>query len=200
MSIAAAVDGPATTSPEPPSAAGSGCAGAHAGPADGDAPGGGVDGVRGVDDRLPPRLVPAGATIAINAAVTFVMFTVSHDAIHHAISSTRWLNGCVGRLAWLLVVPIISFPTYAFLHIEHHRHANDDANDPDAWASHSRWWQMPLRWPFPELMYSGSSCARCAADRNPKWPRPWGGCSSCACPRWVSRSSPATSGRWPWYS
>ena len=97
----------------------------------------------------------AGATIAINAAVTFVMFTVSHDAIHHAISSTRWINGCVGRLAWLLVVPIISFPTYAFLHIEHHRHANDDANDPDAWATHSRWWQIPLRWPFPELMYSG---------------------------------------------
>lgn len=155
MSIAAAVDGPATTSPEP-----------HPLPDPG-AP---------VPTLALPTVTllvvawtafaastigylhgwfPVGATIAINAAVTFVMFTVSHDAIHHAISSTRWLNGCVGRLAWLLVVPIISFPTYAFLHIEHHRHANDDANDPDAWASHSRWWQMPLRWPFPELMYSG---------------------------------------------
>lgn len=98
--------------------------------------------------------VPAAATIAVNAAVTFVMFTVSHDAIHYAISGTRWVNGLVGRLAFALVVPIISFPTYAFIHIEHHRHANDDDNDPDAWASHSRWWQMPLRWPFPELMYS----------------------------------------------
>ncbi|QNJ93508.1 fatty acid desaturase [Mycolicibacterium fluoranthenivorans] len=155
MSVAAAVDEPATTSPEP-----------HALPDPG-AP---------VPKLALPTVallvvawtafvtstvgylhgwLPAGVTIAINAVVTFVMFTVSHDAIHHAISSTRWLNGCVGRLAWLLVVPIISFPTYAFLHIEHHRHANDDANDPDAWASHSRWWQMPLRWPFPELMYSG---------------------------------------------
>lgn len=97
--------------------------------------------------------MPAGATIAVNAAVTFVMFTVLHDAIHYAISTIRWVNGLIGRLAFLLVVPIISFPTYAFLHIEHHRHANDDANDPDAWASHSRWWQMPLRWPFPELLY-----------------------------------------------
>lgn len=99
--------------------------------------------------------LPAAATIAINAVVTFVMFTVSHDAIHYAISSTRWVNRLVGRLAFALVVPVISFPTYAFIHIEHHRHANDDENDPDAWASHSRWWQMPLRWPFPELMYSG---------------------------------------------
>ncbi|MGK2854291.1 MAG: fatty acid desaturase [Microbacteriaceae bacterium] len=99
--------------------------------------------------------LPAGVTIAINAVVTFVMFTVSHDAIHYAISSTRWVNGCVGRLAFLLVVPVISFPTYAFIHIAHHRHANDDANDPDAWAAHARWWQIPLRWPFPELLYGG---------------------------------------------
>lgn len=98
---------------------------------------------------------PTWATIAVNAAVTFVMFTVSHDAIHYAVSSTRWVNGLVGRLAFILVVPVISFPTYAFVHIEHHRHANDDEHDPDAWAAHSRWWQMPLRWPFPELLYGG---------------------------------------------
>lgn len=97
--------------------------------------------------------VPAGVTIPVNAAVTFVMFTVSHDAIHYAVSSTRWINRFVGRAAFVLVVPIISFPTYAFIHIEHHRHANDDELDPDAWASHSRWWQIPLRWPFPELSY-----------------------------------------------
>ncbi len=99
--------------------------------------------------------LPAAVTIAINAVVTFVMFTVSHDAIHYAISSTRWVNGLVGRLAFALVVPVISFPTYAFIHITHHRYANDDDNDPDAWAAHSRWWQMPLRWPFPELLYGG---------------------------------------------
>jgi fatty acid desaturase/ferredoxin-NADP reductase len=99
--------------------------------------------------------VPAWITIPVNATVTFVMFTVVHDAIHYAISTTRWVNRLVGRLAWALVVPILSFPSYAFIHLEHHRHSNDDANDPDAWASHSRWWQMPLRWPFPELFYSG---------------------------------------------
>ncbi len=107
---------------------------------------------------------PTAGTVAVNAAVIFVMFTVSHDAIHYAVSSTRWVNAMVGRLAFILVVPIISFPTYAFVHIEHHRHANDDEQDPDAWASHSRWWQMPLRWPFPELLY-GPFILRTARSR-----------------------------------
>ena len=99
--------------------------------------------------------LPAWVTIPVNAAVTFVMFTVLHDAIHAAVSTAKWVNGLFGRLAMLFVVPVISFPALKFIHIEHHRHANDDANDPDAWASHSRWWQMPLRWPFPEVLYGG---------------------------------------------
>ena len=99
--------------------------------------------------------LPAWVTIPVNAAVTFVMFTVLHDAIHAAVSTAKWVNGLFGRLAMLFVVPVISFPALKFIHIEHHRHSNDDANDPDAWASHSRWWQMPLRWPFPEVLYGG---------------------------------------------
>ncbi|MEO6794440.1 MAG: fatty acid desaturase, partial [Mycobacterium sp.] len=96
---------------------------------------------------------PAWVTIPVNAAVIFAMFTVVHDAIHYSISTVRWVNGLIGRLAWLPVVPILSFPSYAFIHIEHHRHSNDDANDPDAWASHTPIWQVPLRWPLPELFY-----------------------------------------------
>ncbi|MGO9510789.1 MAG: electron transfer flavoprotein, partial [Mycobacterium sp.] len=44
-------------------------------------------------------------TIPVNAAVTFVMFTVVHDACHYSISSARWVNGLFGRLAWLFVGP-----------------------------------------------------------------------------------------------
>lgn len=97
--------------------------------------------------------LPAWVTIAVNATVTFTMFTVLHDAIHYAISTVRWVNGLFGRLAMPLIVPILSFPTYAFLHIEHHRHANDDDNDPDAWASHAPNWQAPARWALAELFY-----------------------------------------------
>lgn len=97
--------------------------------------------------------VPAGVTIVVNGAVTFVMFTVVHDASHYAISSTRWVNGLFGRLAWVHVSPFISFPSFAFIHIEHHRHANDDDQDPDTFASHAPTWQLPFRWAATDLFY-----------------------------------------------
>src|SRR4051794_39221357 len=39
-------------------------------------------------DHRVSRLV----TVALGAAVIFVMFTVLHDASHYSISTTRWLN------------------------------------------------------------------------------------------------------------
>jgi fatty acid desaturase len=97
--------------------------------------------------------VPLWVAIPVNAAVTFWMFTVVHDTSHHAISSKRWVNGLLGRLAWFFVMPIYAFPAFAYIHIEHHRHSNDDANDPDPFASHGRSWQLPFRWALAELFY-----------------------------------------------
>ncbi|OBF65393.1 electron transfer flavoprotein [Mycobacterium sp. 852002-51971_SCH5477799-a] len=96
---------------------------------------------------------PIWVTIPINVAVTFTMFTVVHDAVHYAISSTRWVNGLVGRLAWLLVAPLLAFPAFGFIHIEHHRHSNDDEKDPDTFASHTPIWLAPLRWALIEYFY-----------------------------------------------
>lgn len=96
---------------------------------------------------------PAWVTIPVNATVTFVMFTVVHDASHYSISSTRWVNGLFGRLAWLLVGPVVAFPSFGFIHIQHHRHSNDDAEDPDTFASHGKWWQLPFRWALVEYFY-----------------------------------------------
>jgi ferredoxin-NADP reductase/fatty acid desaturase len=98
-------------------------------------------------------LAPIWVTIPVNAAVTFWMFTVVHDASHHAISSKRWVNALFGRLAWIFVVPIYAFPAFAYIHIEHHRHSNDDVNDPDTFASHGRPWLLPFRWALAEVYY-----------------------------------------------
>lgn len=98
-------------------------------------------------------VTPAWVTITVNAAVTFAMFTVVHDAVHYSISTVRRVNGLIGRLAWVFVVPIISFPSFKFIHIEHHRHANDDDNDPDTFASHTPAWQAPFRWALAEGFY-----------------------------------------------
>ncbi|MFV0496254.1 fatty acid desaturase [Mycobacterium sp.] len=97
--------------------------------------------------------LPFWLTIPINATVTFVMFTVVHDASHYSISSARWVNGLLGRLAWLFVGPEVAFPTFAYIHIQHHRHSNDDDQDPDTFASHAAWWQLPLRWPLVDYYY-----------------------------------------------
>lgn len=98
---------------------------------------------------------PTWVPIVVNAVVTFTMFTVLHDAVHYAISSTRWVNGLVGRFAVLFVQPMISFPSFGFIHIEHHRHSNDDENDPDTFASHGPVWQLPFRWAVLDVFYGG---------------------------------------------
>ena len=96
---------------------------------------------------------PLAATIALNAAAIFVMFTVLHDAAHYSISSKRWVNGVFGRAAMLFISPLIAFPAWGFIHIEHHRHTNDDARDPDHFASHGPWWQLPVRFAAMDAPY-----------------------------------------------
>src|SRR6476620_4275100 len=97
--------------------------------------------------------LPRAATIALNAVAIFVMFTVLHDASHYSISSRRWVNGVFGRAAMLFVSSSISFGAFGFIHIEHHRHSNDDDHDPDTFASHGKWWQLPFRWATMDLAY-----------------------------------------------
>ena len=96
---------------------------------------------------------PRAITIALNAVAIFVMFTVLHDASHYSISSTRWVNGLFGRAAMLFVSPLISFHGFGFIHIEHHRHTNDDDHDPDHFASHGPWWQLPVRFAAMDAPY-----------------------------------------------
>jgi phenylacetate-CoA oxygenase/reductase PaaK subunit len=92
-------------------------------------------------------------TVPVAAAVTFTMFTVVHECTHHAAGQSHWLNALLGRLAMPFVVCWVSFPTFRFIHIEHHRYANDDASDPDAYSSHGPWWQAPFRWMTTDLQY-----------------------------------------------
>ncbi|MHA3021580.1 fatty acid desaturase [Mycobacterium sp. BMJ-28] len=99
--------------------------------------------------------LPAMATIAASAAAIFVLFTVLHDASHYSISSHRWVNVAFGRVAMLFVSPVISFKSFAFIHIEHHRNTNDGERDPDHFVSAAPWWQLPVRFPAMDLPYLG---------------------------------------------
>ncbi|WP_235683558.1 fatty acid desaturase [Mycolicibacterium fluoranthenivorans] len=99
--------------------------------------------------------MPAIVTIAASAAAIFVMFTVLHDASHYSISSHRWVNLAFGRVAMFFVSPLISFKSFAFIHIEHHLNTNDGELDPDHFVSAAPWWQLPIRFPAMDLPYVG---------------------------------------------
>ncbi|MET8523692.1 fatty acid desaturase [Nocardioides sp. NPDC004968] len=101
---------------------------------------------------LAERL-PVPVTVLLSAAAIFVLFTVLHDAAHYSISTHRWVNVAFGRVAMLFVSPLISFRSFAFIHIEHHRNTNDDDNDPDHFVSGAPWWQVPFRFPLMDVPY-----------------------------------------------
>jgi ring-1,2-phenylacetyl-CoA epoxidase subunit PaaE len=99
--------------------------------------------------------LPAWVYIPVNTAVSFVMFTVLHDAVHYSISQRRWVNALLGRLSIHFVVPYASAPLFGFIHIEHHRNTNEELDaDPDAWATDGPWWQLPLRWLTIDFWYA----------------------------------------------
>jgi len=99
-------------------------------------------------DRLP---VPV--TVLLSATAIFVLFTVLHDAAHYSVSTHRWVNVAFGRVAMLFVSPLISFKSFAFIHIEHHRNTNDDENDPDHFVSGAPLWQVPVRFALMDVPY-----------------------------------------------
>lgn len=97
---------------------------------------------------------PTWAVIAVSTVASHLMFTVAHESIHQSIGSARWVNALLGRLAWLFVSPTYALASFAFIHQNHHRHTNDPAMDPDAFATHASRWQLPLRWAFADVFYA----------------------------------------------
>ncbi|EFQ82921.1 2Fe-2S iron-sulfur cluster binding domain protein [Aeromicrobium marinum DSM 15272] len=92
--------------------------------------------------------------VPLLAAVTFLMFTVLHEATHHAAGRSSRINETLGRLSIPFVVFFASFPMIRYIHIEHHRNTNEDIRtDPDAWTSHGSWWQLPFRWATIDAWY-----------------------------------------------
>ncbi|MPY78530.1 MAG: hypothetical protein GEV04_08545, partial [Actinophytocola sp.] len=94
-------------------------------------------------------------TVPMHAAVSFLMFTVLHEATHHAAGRLTWVNELFGRLAQPFVAGFASFPAFRHIHIEHHRNTNESRDvDPDAWTTHGPTWQLPLRWMTQDFYYA----------------------------------------------
>ncbi|WP_263431242.1 fatty acid desaturase [Nocardioides sp. TRM66260-LWL] len=96
----------------------------------------------------PWLLVPLGG------AVTYLMFTVLHESVHHAVSTRTRLNDAFGRASVPFVAPYAGFALIKFIHIEHHRNTNEPKSiDPDQWTSEGPAWQLPLRWATLDVWY-----------------------------------------------
>jgi ring-1,2-phenylacetyl-CoA epoxidase subunit PaaE len=97
---------------------------------------------------------PWWITIPVNAFASYLLFTVAHDAGHASASNVPARNRLMGRLAVPLFAPHASFPTWRFIHMQHHRFTNHhDGSDPDAWTMGGPRWQWPLRWITIDLWY-----------------------------------------------
>jgi fatty acid desaturase len=97
---------------------------------------------------------PWPVSVPLNAIASFVLFTVSHDAAHNAVSSHATVTTWMGRISTILFAPHAGFRTWRFIHMQHHRFTNhDDGRDPDAYTHTGPRWQLPLRWLTVDLHY-----------------------------------------------
>lgn len=84
--------------------------------------------------------MPLLAAVPIAAFLTYLSYTVVHEAAHGTISgsnqSLRWLNEALGYIAaWILMLPLTA---HRHEHLAHHRHTNDAEEDPDFIGSQLR--------------------------------------------------------------
>jgi beta-carotene hydroxylase len=87
--------------------------------------------------------------IALMTTGAYLSFTPMHDASHRGLSRRVWLNEFIGRLCALpLLAP---FAAFRFVHLEHHKHTNDEHRDPDFWSGKKP--LLPLRWVTQDLHY-----------------------------------------------
>jgi len=103
--------------------------------------------------------LPLPASIPLATFAAYAVFTPLHEAAHRSLApSARWLNELAGRLA---AIPLLGpFPAVRYLHLEHHKHTNDPAADPDVWSGRGPRWLLPVRWLTQDLHYYATYAVR----------------------------------------
>ena len=85
------------------------------------------------------------AGMLINGVTAYFLFSVVHDSSHNAISRHKWLNEAFGRIGLVYFAPLAPMDVARYIHMSHHRYANDPQRDPDAY-SHKLDLLFPIRW------------------------------------------------------
>ncbi|GAB3581482.1 fatty acid desaturase [Amycolatopsis endophytica] len=96
--------------------------------------------------------LPAWSTVPLHTLAVFGLFTVLHEAAHHAAGSVTWLNGALGRLTVPFVSPFGGFPAARYVHLTQHRSGSPEHLTP--WNTRGPSWTLPLRWATVDLWHA----------------------------------------------
>ncbi|NIH81759.1 FAD-binding oxidoreductase [Amycolatopsis viridis] len=97
------------------------------------------------------RHAPAAVTIPLHTVAVLALFTVLHEAAHHAAGSLTWVNGALGRVALPFVSPFGGFPAARYVHLTQHRSGSPAHLTP--WNTRGPAWTLPLRWATVDLWH-----------------------------------------------
>lgn len=99
------------------------------------------------------NIIPYWLAIILNAVFIYQAFTVTHDATHNSLSLNKTINNTLGQITTFILSPVLSFRVMRFVHMQHHRFANDPKKDPDHWVATGSPWTFPFRWLVLDLSY-----------------------------------------------
>ncbi|WP_168454915.1 fatty acid desaturase [Sphingopyxis microcysteis] len=81
----------------------------------------------------------------VNGVTAYYLFSVVHDSSHNAVSKIKWVNELLGRIGLVYFAPLAPMDVARYIHMAHHKYANDPERDPDGYAHKLDMW-FPLRW------------------------------------------------------
>ncbi len=87
-----------------------------------------------------------------NGLITYLLFSVIHDASHMSLSRIKWVNETIGAIGLFFLFPYAPMVLLRWVHNKHHSFANGPM-DPDRFEHDSPWWQAPFRWSFFDGAY-----------------------------------------------
>jgi beta-carotene hydroxylase len=104
-------------------------------------------GVSGVAALTVNGYLSYWVAVPINAVLIYFIFTPLHEAVHGNIfpanSRLKWLEWVIGNISgYVLIAP---YPGFRVLHLHHHNHTNDAAEDPDYWVRDNNYFRVILR-------------------------------------------------------
>lgn len=97
-------------------------------------------------------VIPLWVGAIANGLITYLLFSVIHDASHKSLSNIPWINETIGAIGLFFLFPYAPMVLLRWVHNKHHSHTNG-AKDPDRFEHESPWWQIPLRWTLFDAAY-----------------------------------------------